>query len=598
MKLVFPHTGEMRAADARLLRLAQFLGITCESLRLDGLVRQHAEYIEKVIPDRNSCLVVNPQVMREWVGGDSLPDDLASCLAGHFPRLVVHAVALDPSVDGILASLSAGGLSSVRPVADSGQPYQILTDPENFCGPFAGLSFGPVKPANDRIFAAKVGNNTVRNLICIGGRPFMVSLRRDATEMFCIAAEDVTDINAHAGYAPVNQHFSRFMPHAMALRYIFREECWLPGESHACIIVDDPLLRPNYGFLNFETLLHLMKEHNFHTTVAFIPHNYRRNSKRTLRIFKENTDYFSICYHGNDHTQSEFASHDTDFLNAALAIAEERMRSHDQATGLHCDRVMVFPGSDFSVEAMQVLKSRNFYAAVTSAWHPLGQESLPSVAQICQPAILRFGGFPLFGRNSARETRSQDVAFNVFFGKPTLTGEHHDSFENPYYLVEGVQRINAVTPGISWSNLETAVGRSFLRRRAADGSIEVKAYSSSVSIANDSESVQRFSILWGQPEQHPPFEHVLRDGAAFTGVEVEGAGLCVRTELAPGTCHTFSVFYRNGRAAVRSLGLRWNTKAFLRRRLSEVRDNYLSKNRHVLSLAKTLQRRLLSRGVT
>jgi len=35
------------------------------------------------------------------------------------------------------------------------------------------------------------------------------------------------------------------------------------------------------------------------------------------------------------------------------------------------------------------------------------------------------------------------------------------------------------------------------------------------------------------------------------------------------------------------------TQAFLRRRLSEVRDNYLSKNEHLLTAAKAIQRRFL-----
>ena len=450
MKLVVPHTGEMRPADSRLLRLAEFLGISCESLRLDKHVQHRAEYIEKVVSDQHSCLVINPQVMREWLGGDVLPSDLVSCLVSHFPYLLVHAVTLDPSVAGIVASLSGGGLSSVRPVEDGGQPYEITADANDVCGPFSGLSFGLVNADNDHVFCVKASSSgTVRNLICVGGRPLMAALTREASEILFIASEDVTDINTYAGYAPLDDHFSQFVPHAMALRYIFGEQCWHPCGSYASIIVDDPLLRPNYGFLNFETLLRLAKEHGFHTSIAFIPHNYRRNSKRILHLFKENPWYFSICFHGNDHTGSEFACHDVDFLNTALAIAEKRMKLQQETTGLRCDKVMVFPQSDFSAEAMQVLKSRNFSAAVSSAWHPLGQPVLPLLGDLCQPAMLRYGGFPLFGRNSARYTRSQDVAFNVFFGKPTLTGEHHDTFENVQYLVEAVGRINAVAPDIS-----------------------------------------------------------------------------------------------------------------------------------------------------
>lgn len=595
MKLIVPHNGSVQAADARLIRLAEFLGIDTELLRLDKQTQYRPEFFDIASPDPKSCLVINPLVMREWIGsGDFLPCELVSCIVSRYAYVFVHALALDPFVDQLIASLSSGRLQSVQPIADAGQPYEIGSTSQDFCGPFSGLSFGPINAANDRVLVSGNDESRLRKLICIGGRPLVAAIKGAKTEILFLASDDVADIDAHAGYAPLDEHFSRFMPHAMALRYIFGEECWHPVESHASIIVDDPLLRPNYGFLNFETLLRLAKEHSFHTSIAFIPHNFRRNSKRILRIFKENPEHFSICYHGNDHTESEFACHDADFLNTALAIAEKRMKLQHEATGLRCDKVMVFPQSEFSAGAMHVLKSRNFSAAVSSAWHPLGQPVLPPLRDLCQPAMLRYGGFPLFGRNSARYTRSQDIAFNVFFGKPTLTGEHHDTFENVQYLVEGVGRVNAVAPGISWSNLETAVSRSHLQRRALDGTIQIRAYCSTVAVVNDSRSVERFSIGWGQPDQCFPFERVLREGTPFPGVEVDDAGICAIAELPPGSSQTFSVVYRNGHATAESLGFRWNAKAFLRRRLSEIRDNHLSKHQNVLRLAKTLQRRLSS----
>jgi hypothetical protein len=41
-------------------------------------------------------------------------------------------------------------------------------------------------------------------------------------------------------------------------------------------------------------------------------------------------------------------------------------------------------------------------------------------------------------------------------------------------------------------------------------------------------------------------------------------------------------------------GFRWNIHVFLWRRLSELRDNYLSKNPNLLTAAKTLQRLFLT----
>jgi len=420
----------------------------------------------------------------------------------------------------------------------------------------------------------------------------MAAVKRDKTEILFLASEDTAEVNAEISREPMCNYFSRLMPHAMALRHIFGEECWRPCKPQASIIIDDPLLRRDYGYLNFESLLSLTEEYNFHTTISFIPHNYRRNSARIVRMFRENAHRLSICFHGNDHTDAELASTDTVLLNRILGVAEERMKVHEQVTGLHCDRVMVFPQDNYSVEAMEVLRSRNFHAASSSP-NPVSKPVPLRIADIAQPAVLRYGGIPLFIRNFIKDTQSQDIAFNLFFGRPILIGEHHDTFKHPGSLLEVVQKINSIAPGISWSNLESVVDNSTLKRRRPDGTVQVRPYSSNVLIANDSASVERFSIEWGQSGQCCPIEQVLRDGTRFPGVEFDDTGMRVLAELPPGASQIFSVVYRNDHAALGKPGFKWDAQAFLRRRLSEVRDNYLSKNQHVLAAAKALQRRFL-----
>jgi hypothetical protein len=417
---------------------------------------------------------------------------------------------------------------------------------------------------------------------------------RDKTEIVFLASEDTVDVNTAVGYAPLSDYFSRLIPYAMALRKIFGEECWRPDEPHASIIIDDPLLQSDYGYLNFESLLHLTQKYNFHTAIAFIPHNYRRNSTRITKMFRENSDRLSICFHGNDHTAAELASTDPDLLNTMLGIAEERMDTHEQTTGLRCDKVMVFPQGRFSVEAMRVLKRRNFHAAVNTEHSPTRCPSPLTIADFAQPAVLRYGGFPLFIRTYVKKTQSQDIAFNIFFGRPVLIVEHHDIFRHRESLVEAVQKVNSVAPGISWSNLESAVDRSILRRRSPDQTVQVRAYSSNVRITNHSAFIERFSIEWGRHDGCAPFEQVLRDGVRLPCVEVDDAGIRVLVELAPHTSQTFSALHRSAQSTHGDLGFRWNAKAFLRRRLSEVRDNYLSRNQHVLTVAKSLRHRFLN----
>jgi hypothetical protein len=377
----------------------------------------------------------------------------------------------------------------------------------------------------------------------------------------------------------------------MALRYIFGEESWRPSEQHASIVVDDPLLRRNYGFLNFEFLLGLMKQHNFHTTIAFIPHNFQRSSPKIARMFRENIDRFAICFHGNDHTGAEFASTNTILLNTMLKLAEYRMGVHQKTTGVNCDRVMVFPQGNFSVEAMNVLKARNFESAVNTVPHPTHQPVRLTLGEIAQPAVLRYGGFPLFLRNDSVHTQSPDIAFNLFFGRPVLIVEHHDVFQRPQSLIEVASRINAAASEIQWSSLGSAVAGSTMRRRGPDA-LNIRAYSRSVRVSNDSSSTRRFLIEWRQPGLGLLVQQVLKDGTSWSDFESDEAGTRVGADLDPHSSHMFSVVFRNPYTALRSLGFRRNTRAYVRRRLSEVRDNYLSKKPSVLAAAKALQGRL------
>jgi hypothetical protein len=590
MKLVIPNAGEVQAADARLIKLAEFLGVQCERVRLARGFQQCAQYFEKAAQERNSCLVMNPYVIRDLMGGQFIQEDLVSSFVLRFPHVLVHALSPDPFVGRIVAAVSGGKLQAVLPVADASQSYQISSDSKDICGPFSGLSFGPINAANDRVLAVGTDDTTVRKLICIDGRPNVVTLRRNQTEILFLASDDVVDVNAEID--PMSGYFSRLVPHAMALRYIFGEECWHPCKSHASIIIDDPLLRRDYGYLNFESLLRLMEECNFHTAISFIPHNYRRNSAGTIRMFRENPHRLSICFHGNDHTEAEFATADAALLNRMIGIAEKRMETLTQLTGLRCDRVMVFPHDNYSVEALEVLKSRNFRAAISRP-HPTEKTVPLRILDLAQPAVLRYGGIPIFTRNFIKDTQSQDIAFNLFFGKPILIGEHHDAFKNSGSLLALVQKINSIAPGISWSNLENVVDNSTLRRRRPDGTVEVRPYTSKVLIANDSASVRRYSIEWGHTAQSSPIEQLLRDGTLFTGVEFDERGVRVLAELPPGASHIFSLVYRNDHTLLGKPGFMWDLHTFLRRRLSEVRDNYLSKNQHLMSAAKALQRRLL-----
>jgi hypothetical protein len=592
VKLVVPYVDELLDLDARMIRLAKFLGIPYETVALTKIC-ERGEFLSDALPDHCSCFAVNPEVMKRWVGLEGLSADLVKFLVSHFSNLLVYGVRTEDFDADLVAALSMGKLSSVDAVGEKSLCYEFAKSSSRVCEAFAGLSFGPANSNNDHVFCINSNDPSVESLISIGRHPFFAAVRLETTEILFLGGEDIADLDTEVGDAPLAEYFSRFLPYVMALRYLAGEDCWRPSKAHASIIIDDPLLRERYGFLDFESLLRLAEQHNFHTTIAFIPHNFRRNSTRITRMFQNNADRLSICFHGNDHTGREFASRDLPLLSTFVRVAEDRMNLHQEMTGLPCDRVMVFPQGNFSVEAMTVVKSHNFYAAVNRISHPAEQPIQLTIGDLAQPAVLRYGGFPLFGRKPIQQTESQDIAFNLFFGRPILIVEHHEIFQHPKLLVAIASKINSLAPEIHWSNLASVVSNSILTHRTSDGTHHVRAYSGTVRISNDSTCTRRYSVEWNNAWNIESIEQVLLDGVPCNCLEVDDTGLRVSVELTPASSKTFVLVHRSMPATAKNLGLGWKVRAFLRRRLSEIRDNYLSKNQRLLEAAKAFQRRFL-----
>jgi hypothetical protein len=593
MKLVVPYVNELQSVDARMIALATFLGVRCETLQLSRDVARGAGFSQLNPGNESASLLLHASVMKEWLREDCLPVELVSFIVSQFRCIIVHGLQPDSFDSRVVAALSRDGLQSLRGIHGASSVYEIARDSGQFCGPFAGLSFGPANPGNDQVLSIGAGGSGARALISIDGLPYMAVVKNEKAEVLFVAGKDIVDLSTEVGDAPLSNYFSRFLPQAMALRYVADAECWTPGPAYASIIIDDPLLHKRYGFLNFDSLLRLAQEHNFHASIAFIPHNFRRNSRRIIRLFLENAERLSLCFHGNDHTESEFASREPTILSALLQNAEHRMNVHEQVTGLRCDKVMVFPQGNFSIEAMKVLRSRNFNAAVNTVPYPMGEEDRLTIRDLAQPAVLRYGGFPLFLRKPSRKVKQQDIAFNVFFGRPVLIVEHHEIFQNPESLLEVVANINSLVPDVRWANLTTIVSRSFLTRREGDGTLHVRPYAELVRVSNDSSYSKDYLIDWQDSFEGASVEWILENETKCMEHEIDQRGLRVASEIAPYSSRTFSLVHSDVFVPSKSLGYRRHAQAFVRRRLSEIRDNHLSKNQRLLRFAKNVQQRML-----
>src|SRR5262249_21817904 len=195
--------------------------------------------------------------------------------------------------------------------------------------------FGPIRKEIDCCLVLDQHQPGFSNLVSINHLPIFASLKRRNSRLFLLACREIADLTSQTdGSIAAHKYFSRLVPVLMFLRHALRDQTWHNPRRYANFIIDDPLLRKSYGFLNYARLLEAMDTYEFATTIAFIPWNYKRTCASIARLIKARSDRFSVCIHGCDHTASEFACTDVEQLNTQLRLATQRMRAHEQSTGV------------------------------------------------------------------------------------------------------------------------------------------------------------------------------------------------------------------------------------------------------------------------
>src|SRR4029077_1496836 len=192
----------------------------------------------------------------------------------------IHSVFLysngDPSALAKIVNQLSGGRISGRIGAGSDSEWRIADDPDGMCGAMRGLRVHPA-PATLRsgVFFQTDGD-TVTPLIAAGNNAALLKLTCDSAPVL-VSSERLIDIDADltTGNFDVRDHLFSALPVVSYIRWAFARSAWNAPEASACLVIDDPLLRPRYGFVRFGELLALMKQFCFSTSIAFIPWNWR-----------------------------------------------------------------------------------------------------------------------------------------------------------------------------------------------------------------------------------------------------------------------------------------------------------------------------------
>ena len=472
-----------------------------------------------------------------------------------------------------------GDESAVLVAANENGKWNVTDKMPEFCGAMSGMRVS-AKAAGEK---ALVFNGTKCNAFkIISGENGAALVRCDfhAVPVF-VSTAGVIDLDAEltSGIFDIRDHFLSALPVVLYVKWAFGNKCWHSAETNACLVIDDPLLKPTYGFVNFQELLLLMKRHRFSTNVAFIPWNWKRNSPEVIRLFRENPEEYSLSVHGCDHVRGEFGGHDRQYLCWKARQGVERMARHEVETGIHHDPVMVFPQGVFSEAAMSALRHTGLIGAVNN--DTISADPHPRairIADVWDIAVMSYSSFPLFTRRYPWEG-IENFAFDILLGKPCILIIHHDFCRDGYErLMDFIDRVNLVKCPLSWRSLGEVIRRSCRQRELSPDTLEVEMYGTELRIRNRSGQPRRFLI--GRRESDPSAIKEVSAGTRPIEWKFSESRIRFEIELNPDQDQTVSVTFRDldGNGQLRE-NLSYKARTTFRRYLSEVRDNYVMKYR-------------------
>ena len=252
------------------------------------------------------------------------------------------------------------------------------------------------------------------------------------------------------------------------------------------------------------------------------------------------------------------------------------------------DRVMVCPREEYSIEALHALAdSGRFLGLVNTGCVPRDLNSkCVRGSDLLLPAQDAFFGFPIFKRHYWSDISV--FAMAAFLGKPAILVEHHDFFQDENRLLKDfAARFRAACPKIRWSSLTDLARRTCQQRRAASDVLEVRFFTDEFLMSNPDAEPRTVRFRRRLP-QSTDIEFITVNGAPvsfardgeFVGFEarLEGKGVAaVRLSRRPVPMPD-----------IISRSWTYSAGVAVRRLSSEIRDNWLSRNRTVLKLANRL----------
>lgn len=505
----------------------------------------------------------------------------------------IYGFQLSPRHTAALQALAGQSIAGITSVTSGPLRFRFSSSGKEWLQQLTGLDFLDETglPCDAFVLPSSSPDPNVVPLLSIENHPvFLLSRPAKNSQVFLWATDRVADVDATIPpNVPFESSYRWLLPAIIYLKASFGPYVWHNPHQRARLIIDDPLLQPRYGFLQYENLLASMQSTTYATSLAFIPWNHRRSNQAVAKMFVSSPDHLSLCVHGCDHTNHEFDASDEDELSGKALLALQRMDDHQQRSRVPYEKIMVFPQGHFSVPAVKALRRSGFLAAVNSTCYPNRTETPLSLGDLLLPAICHIYGFPLFPRRDP--IHLFDVAVDLFLGKAGLIVEHHEFVRDGFGKWEQfVKQMNAMDTRLSWPSLIDTVTETCLQKVAGEHRWDVRFFTQTFRWRNQSSQPVTAQLSKFEPEPtHIQKVHINGQARPF---DWKDELLTIEELVAPQSTIEVTLQEQLLPPSPFKPSLNHRVRVGIRRVLSELRDNQLARYPHLLGYAKGLVRQL------
>jgi hypothetical protein len=404
-----------------------------------------------------------------------------------------------------------------------------------------------------------------------------VWLRRGATDLVWGAPDELGDgefLRSHVSPGRI----VGLLPLIHFLREVTAESAWTPPAGRASFVVDDPNLHwRSYGHIDYRGLARHAREHAYHIVMAMVPIDSWFADPRAARLFRENRDVLSLCFHGNDHRKHDLEqprSHEA--AVAVLSSAVRRIERFERRYGIGVSRVMVPPHEACSAATIGAMAELGFEAACTTRpylWVDFGTPpspyNAPSVDHLLsgwRMTELMENGFPVVLRREFREL--DDALLRRYFDQPIVLYGHAEDFAEGLGLLERAAATVNSFPDVTWMSLADLAATNFESRREG-ATLRVRPLARRVRVEVDP-GVQELALE--PPDWVGGFDHGV--DASIDGRPVQTDDAVVRLPTDRDAAGVVEIRWRPVREVTPGSvpSLPFNGGVLLRRLVSEARD--------------------------